>query len=121
MVNYYIYDIEVYPNIFTLAVKMLGKEDRWLFECSPRRNDLQPMVEFLFWLKTNDSIMVGFNNLAYDYPVLHYIINDYMNITPFDIYKKSMSIINSPYSNRFSHIIWDRDQYVKQLDLFKIL
>jgi len=120
MTRYYIYDIEVYPNIFTLAVKMLGRRDRWLFECSSRRNDLPNMVEFLHWLKVNDKIMVGFNNIGYDYPILHYIINNYLTVTPADIYGKSMSIINGPYADRFSHVIWDRDQYVKQLDLYRI-
>jgi len=120
MTEYYAYDIEVYPNVFTLAMKRLSTGDRWLFECSSRRNDLVQMTELLLWLKRNDSIMVGFNNIGYDYPVLHHVIDRCSYITPSEIYDKSMSIIDGPYSDRFKHVIWDRDRYIEQLDLLKI-
>jgi len=120
MTEYYPYDIEVYPNVFTLAMNRISTGDRWLFECSSRRNDLLSMVELLMWLKGNNAIMVGFNNISYDYPVLHHIIDRCSYITPSEIYTKSMSIIDAPYSDRFKHVIWDRDRYIKQLDLLKI-
>lgn len=118
--EYYPYDIEVYPNVFTLAMNRLGTTDKWLFELSDRRNDLLSMVEILTHLADNNATMVGFNNINYDYPVIHHIMNHYSNITCTDIYNKSMSIINAPHHDRFNHIIWDRDRYVKQLDLYKI-
>ena len=61
------YDIEVYPNIFTLAMRRYDTGERLLFECSSRRNDLQAMVDYLFFMKLNKAVMVGFNNLGYDY------------------------------------------------------
>ena len=63
--------------------------------------------------------MVGFNNVGFDYPVLHFIYQNrnIMNIN--SIYDKAMSIIDN-YDDKFSHIIWDNDQIVPQVDLFKI-
>jgi len=120
MTDYYIYDIEVYPNVFTMVLKNHSTGKHLTFEYSHRRNDLESMVNILMWLPKNNDTMVGFNNVAYDYPVLHNIIDNYLSITPADIYKKSMSIINAPHSARFAHVIWQRDRYIKQLDLFKI-
>jgi hypothetical protein len=60
--------------------------------------------------------MVGYNNYSFDYPVVHLLYTSIVN--SFDLYEKAMSIINS--INKFDHIIWDNNQIVPQLDLFKI-
>ena len=90
-----------------------------VFKNSYDRNDTDEMIDFLWSLKINKKIMVGYNNINFDYPVLHYILLN-PPATVADIYNKAMSIINAPYYDRFSHIIWDRDRFVKQLDLFRI-
>ena len=60
--------------------------------------------------------MVGFNNESFDYPVLHYVINH--RASAMMAYTFMKGIIDS--EDRFSHIIWDKQRYVPQLDLFKI-
>jgi hypothetical protein len=115
----YIYDIESYPNVFTFSAKLRGTDMRWKFEISGRCNDLHKLVAFIYSLKDTKGRMIGYNNLHYDYPVIHWIINNSLNgITGYDIYQKSMSIIES--KDRFGHMIWDNDRIVEQLDLFKI-
>ena len=110
-----IYDIESYPNVFTLAARTIEGQ-RWTFEISDRCNDWSLLNVWVFRL----TEMVGYNNVAYDYPVLHHILMSGPNITAFDIYNKSISIINAPNDEKFNHIIWDRDQIVPQIDLMKI-
>jgi len=39
MSNDYVYDIETYPNVFTLAVEHTDAPLRWAFEISPLLND----------------------------------------------------------------------------------
>jgi len=111
----HIYDTECYPNVWTLAAKTHETGCRHMFEISFRRNDI---AELWPWIQSiSQDRMIGFNNLGYDYPVLHFILNHY-NVTPADIYRFSTSIIES--DDRFGHIIWDRDQIVQQVDLYKI-
>lgn len=110
----YVYDIESYPNVFLITLKT--DDNWWTFEISDRKDDIDQIIQIMRVLSIRDDRMVGFNNIGYDYPVLHFTINN--RPTPQQIYEKSISIINS--TDRFSHIIWDRDQYVAQVDLFKI-
>jgi len=69
--------------------------------------------------------MVGFNNLGYDYPVLHWILQG--NLNRFSqpqlndiIYQKSIAIILTPWEDRFSNSIYPNQEIVRQVDLSKI-
>ena len=117
----YIWDIETYPNMFCLTVKQAGVDQRWYFEISDRRNDIQALCQFIQTLRQWNGRMVGFNNLGFDYPVLHSILLRPDQATAASIYTTAQHIIcGQNDDNRFGHIIWDRDQIVPQLDLFKI-
>lgn len=118
--EYIIYDIESYPNHFSIDLKHPVTGQRWIFEINWIKNEVRELVNFLMWLRENDIWMVGFNNDGYDYPILHFIIENQRNINCLDIYRKSMSIINTDWNNRFTHVIWDRDRHVKQVDLLKV-
>lgn len=119
MLNY-IYDIETYPNVFTIVLKRLDTRDYSVYEISQRKNDISRLVKHIFYLKETQARMVGFNNIGFDYPVLHFIVKNSLSVKVIDIYNKSMSIINADRDNKFAHIIWDKDRYVEQIDLFKI-
>lgn len=54
----------------------------------------------------NKGRMVGFNNIGFDYPVLHYILKN-QQCSVDDIYNKAMDIISS--EDKFGHIIPDKD------------
>lgn len=114
--NDIIYDIETYPNCFVCVFRK--KEWSWVFEISDRKNDYHQFIEFCNWLKSNSCRMVGFNNIGFDYPVIHKIIYDRIIPSPYQIYRHALSIIQS--NDKFKHIIWPSDRYVFQLDLFKI-
>jgi len=119
MSNDFIYDIETYPNIFTLAVEQADTPFKWAFEISQWRNDSKEIIEFLTYLRDNNARMVGFNNLGFDYPVLHMLIK--MGHATADIlYQKAMSIIQSQDSDKFTHMVYQSDRFVEQVDLFEI-
>lgn len=114
------YDIESYPNVFTLAVERNDTGQIGVFEISDRRNDWQLLANFINWVKHNKSIMIGFNNIGYDYPVLHYVLNYGCEITSHHAYNKTSQIIGASHDEKFAHTIWDKDMIVRQLDLFRV-
>jgi len=115
-----IYDMESYANVATLSAKHAVSGTRWRFEYSHRVNQIPAMIDWLTALRSGGSRMVGFNNISFDYPVLHYILSDPTGVTPASINAFVQRIINADHSRRFDHIIWDRERYVEQVDLYKI-
>jgi hypothetical protein len=115
-----VFDIETYPNVFTLAVEHAEAPMCWLFEISDLRNDSREIVEFLQFLKDTNARLVGFNNLGFDYPVLHTLIR--MGKSDANtLYQKAMAIINSQdEDDRWMHQVNPADRFVTQIDLFKI-
>jgi len=120
MRNDYVYDVETYPNVFTLAVEHAEAPFQWLFEISDRRNDSKEIIAFLQWLKDTNSRLVGFNVLGFDYPVIHTLIR--MGHSDANtLYQKAMAIINSQDDDgRWMHNVNPSDRFVEQIDLFKI-
>ena len=122
-----IYDIECYPNIFTVVI-YLPRKDRYLtYEISERKNDMERLMKALKQIRNEKRRMVGYNNLGYDYPVMHALMNfyrDYPRAEWFELCtaarKKSNDIINGEHWDRFKHLIWENNQYCQQVDLFKI-
>lgn len=41
----FVYDIEVFPNLFTCAVKNTESENNKVFEVSERKNDLPSLIK----------------------------------------------------------------------------
>lgn len=112
----YPYDIETFPSVFTLAIKPVGDHPCTVFEISERRDDRWEMINYITHLPGR---MVGYNNIGFDYPVLHFIIeNPHCSVE--QIYDKAMSIINAPDHERFAHLVWQSDWIKPQIDLYKI-
>ena len=124
MVNLLSYDIETYPNIFTLVAKH-ERTNRWVwFEISERANHIENLFKFLVECRENKVSMVGYNNLGFDYPVIHELITNYPYLNQsgpeicFKLYQKAQAIIDC--KDRFAHTVWDKDILIKQIDLFKM-
>ncbi len=120
MSNDYIYDLETFPNVFTLAVEHADAPMRWLFEISDWRNDSREIVAFLQYLSDTSARMIGFNNIGFDYPVVHTLIR--MGHSDANtLYQKAMAIIGAQDDeNRWVHTVKPSDYFVQQIDLFKI-
>ena len=116
-----IYDIETYPNCFTLAAEHADMPLRWAFEISPWRDDRAQLWQWLLWLRSVGAQMVGFNNAGFDYPVLHLFCQMQGKATYHDLYQKAMQIIQSrDNEDKFAHTVFPSDRFVDQIDLFKI-
>lgn len=112
----YIYDKEIYPNIWTCSVMHATSDQEWFFEISDERNDYDAFVTFSHQLANLGARMVGYNNIGFDYPIMHGMLNGSLT-TAYDIYLKCQAIITE---GGFAHMVWESDWIVEQLDLFKI-
>ena len=112
-----VYDIETFPNVFTIHTEMLHQDVCSTWEISDFRDDRNQLIQWFNWLNQTQTPMIGFNNEHFDYPVVHAIMRN-PQITVAEIYQVAMQIINS--SDRFAHMIWQRDRFAPQIDLFKI-
>lgn len=119
----YGYDSETYPNCFLIGIVHVETGHRWIYEISDRRNQAFDLMQMLIHLRTADCRMLGFNNVHFDYPVLHDFITRMQSVghvTAADLYSKAMGIIGAD-RNDFTHNVWESDHFVKQIDIFKIM
>lgn len=119
MVNDYVFDVETYPNVFTLAVSKVDNPFMMVFEISDWRNDSQDIVEFMVHLRDMRARMVGFNNIGFDYPVLHMLFQ-MRKASANLLHEKAMAIISAQDTNKWVHLVKPSDRVVEQIDLFKI-
>lgn len=112
-----IYDIETYPNAFTLHAEKWHSGVASTWQISHYRDDRLQLFQFFTYLAQHQIPMIGFNNLHFDYPVIHWLYKN-SNATVEQIYQFAVNIIttNSPFSNQ----IWESDRFAPQIDLFKI-
>lgn len=90
----YVYDIEVFPNVFHCTAKNTETGEFHKFEISSRKNQLTELVNFfhtssiskplkfgdIYTTETqidSDKIFAGYNSLHYDNPIINYIIDYY--------------------------------------------
>jgi hypothetical protein len=120
MSNDYVYDLETYPNVFTMAVEHADYPVKWAFEISQWRNDSREIVAFLDWLRESKARMVGFNNLGFDYPILHTLYR-MGNSDALTLYNKAQAIIGGQDDDdRWAHQVNPTERIVEQIDLYKI-
>lgn len=72
--NRWIYDVEVYRNIFTVTFKNYDTQKVIVFEISERKNQYCELIEFL---KTN-PFLIGFNCKYYDNIILNVLNKHYI-------------------------------------------
>ena len=117
----WIYDLECYPNIFTCDLYHMATGTRLLFEISDRINQVSELYQFLMAMKATNCRMIGFNNIGYDYPMLHFLIEHIsQGITHELMYEMNMKIINTPWNRSFDNVVWDNETHITQIDLYKI-
>lgn len=108
----YVYDIEFYQNFFCVNFKSFPDgEEKITFEISERKDERKQLLEFL---KTEGLRLIGFNNVGYDYPVLHMLIES-PEISLMIWWKK---VQREVFNQR--NTIWESQRHVFQIDLFKI-
>lgn len=119
---FYPYDIESLPDIFTCVIYLPNGQEL-IFEVSDRKNQSREFVAFLRSLipykSTGRLFMVGYNSQGYDWPLLNFLLQ-FEEFNAIDAYRKSKEIINTPFANRYRHVIWPNKQVIPQLDLMKV-
>lgn len=121
--RHFVYDAEMYPNIFCIGFTRMDSGQRWIFEVSERENHIRPFVDFMFQLGGSGSRGVGFNNEHFDYPLIHIAPTLYdmsAEEVLHHLWNKSQAIFAAP-RNDWTHHVWERDRIFQQVDLFKIM
>ena len=118
--NDWIYDLETYPNVFTMAVEHAEFPIRLYYEISPWRDDSRAIVEFVQTLAQQGARMVGFNSVGFDYPILHTLLR-MGRADAHTLYLKAQAIIASrDDEDRWLHRVKPTDCVVPQVDLYLI-
>jgi hypothetical protein len=115
------YDIETYFDLFSCDITHVATGTRWIFEVSDRLNQSRDFVEMIYWLRSINARMAGFNNEGFDWPVCQHLVQLFHargSFTALEAHQKGTAIISG--GDRFGHTIWPSDRIVPQLDLFKI-
>ena len=128
IVGDWIYDLETYPNCFTFALSSSDGKHIRCFEVSDRINQTQEILNCLRYLAQKKQRMIGFNNLGFDYPVLHWIMQQAIEakrnkqeyyILAEEVYTFAMKQIETARDG-FASIVKTEDEIIPQIDLFKI-
>jgi hypothetical protein len=109
----FIFDLETYPNMFLAVFKSVKTSEYIHFEISDRRNQIYILKVFL-----RDKVrgLIGFNNLNFDYPVMHNtILKTTRILNSYEIYEEVENVIRTKYSS-----IYENQIKIPQLDLYKI-
>ncbi len=115
----WVYDLETYKNCFTAAFEHAEYPLRVSYEISQYRNDGPDLLAFLYWLKQTNARLVGFNNVGFDYPILHQLIK--MGIGDYrTLYAKAQAIIEAEDRDKFVHLVKPSEHYIPQVDLYRI-
>jgi len=114
----WLYDIETLSNCFTYTAIDRNSNEIIKFIIWKENNQIYELLTHL----NNCAGQIGFNNLNFDYPVIHYIIKERNKLVSLDgdkiaklIYKKAQSVISQEYS-----AIKEDEVIIPQLDLFRI-
>ena len=120
----YVYDVEVFINIFHVTILNTENNELHKFEVSDRKNQIQELVSFFL---NNAVYFVGYNNIHYDNPIINYCIK-YFRTSKYDAETICKSIFNlsrtitSREDNNLQ--LWKEYKYAnnfKTLDLLTML
>lgn len=119
-VSNYGYDVECVPNFFSVRFTRAEDGAKWCFEISEWVNQGPALFTFLCQVQASGGRMVGYNNEAYDYPMIHLIMDYQGIINNAVLYNKSKAILKALNENSREHFIWSNKRYIPQVDLYKI-
>lgn len=125
--DFYVYDIETFKYAFTFSVVRADGKHRKVFEVSKFNNELSSVYKCLDYIEENQSKMIGFNNLAFDYPIIHEVMKTRNSLLKLNgsevalkIWKLAQIQIDSFKNNQFGNTVKSSDVRIPQIDLYKI-
>lgn len=135
----YVYDIEVFQNVFHCTAKNTETGQYYKFEISCRKNELRQLVDFFYTIRNNsyswndiyttdiqfntNKIFAGYNNLHYDNAIINYIISYYDKMINMNYLRICDSLYNLSKIITTSDDIsaWKRWKYAVNFETFDIL
>lgn len=120
--NRYVYDTEIYPNVFLFGVESVSTGKKVCYEISDRINQALYIGRFVRNLRESNGQGVGFNNIGFDYPLMHLLLtklmhqSDPLKITG-PLYSLSQEIIGQDFNDRFKFQVRSDKILFPQLDL----
>ena len=125
----FLYDLEVFPNIFTACFVYANGKGLRVFEISDRKNETEQLLDFLRKVKSGGYRLVAFNNVNFDYPIIHYMLEKArkalkegksVSYTAKELYKVGMDLILTQKDDRFGKSIKSQDVIIPQVDLYLV-
>ena len=117
---YYVFDLETMKNCFVFNGKFKGDPRVQTFEMSPRKNQRSELLSWLSYLQNSGAEMVGYNNVGFDYPIIHKLLNEPYTFTYDTAYQLCKQIIGSQQYGVNQFNIPYRERIIPQIDLIKI-
>ena len=126
--NLWVYDIETLKSCFTYSAINIDTLEKVQFVLHKDRFEILELVKHLEECKGQ----IGFNNLNFDYPIIHKILNNWKywlakyrdneELIIIEIYEEAQRIIEEQNKPEFNSIvaIKSKDVLIPQLDLFKL-
>lgn len=115
----YVYDLEIYRNVFTGYFGNVETRKCYGFEISDRRDDRQELIELCRHIARAKGRLIGFNNCNFDYPLLHFILKN-QSCTVEQIFEKAQSIIDAQDEDKAKNRIPNKEVLIPQIDLYLI-
>lgn len=120
----WVYDIEVFPNVFSCIVKNTETKEYIYFEISIRKNNVLELIEF--FSDCDNKLICGYNNIHYDNPIINYILayKNQIKTLPYlrvcdSLFTLSNIIINSDNTDKWKQ--WKYANNFETLDLLTML
>lgn len=125
----WVYDIETLKSCFTYTGYNIDTKEIVQYVLHKDRFELTELITHLEQCKGQ----IGLNNIGFDYPIIHYILQNYKDwqfkrynylIEHEEIislvYNKAQEIIQAQNDDKFANQIREKDWKIHQLDLYKL-
>ena len=108
----FVYDVEVFPNLFTCCVANSESKNKRTYEVSDRKNELVDIARLFL---NKHILLCGYNNKHYDDPIINYILLNFNDLIKKPVWeitdeikKFSDTIINTKTKGKVS---WSKYKY----------
>lgn len=122
----YVYDIETYKDLFSFSIVRVDGKHKKTFAVCKYRNDSEALFKALDYLWEKQCYLVGFNNIGFDYPVVHKVIQQKSKLPKSGIlfanrvFKFAQDQIDSFKGDGFGNTIKKDEVLIPQVDLYKV-
>lgn len=114
--KFVVFDLETYPNIFTVCAYVEETNMVYIYEMSDRKDQRMELLNFLNWSMAQGYYFVGYNNIDFDYPILHNFLISPMTFT----YKTASDLSQRIIVGQEKLTIWEKERRIPQIDLMAI-